>query len=76
MPLSLSRFMKVQGWKPIRRAPEGTVCATCEGLLDPEVTNYRRSGMVTTTHAAPYYCCRECAQDLYDEDAHGDEDDL
>lgn len=75
MPRSLSRFMKVQGWKPIKRSPEGAICATCENLLDPDATNFQRSGKATTGDSAPYYCCHECAQELYEDEGPEDLED-
>ncbi|HEX8201273.1 MAG TPA: hypothetical protein VF590_12360 [Isosphaeraceae bacterium] len=75
MPRSVTRFMKAQGWTPIRRPPDGATCATCERLPDPEATNYRRSGMITLSHSAPYYCCPLCAQQMYDDEGPADDED-
>jgi hypothetical protein len=67
--------MKAQGWKAIKRSPEGSICATCENFLDPDATNYQRSGMIDSFHSAPYYCCHECAQELYEDEGPEEPDD-
>jgi hypothetical protein len=63
--------MRSQGWVPVKLAPDGTVCATCENPLDPGDVNYRRAGMISERHSALYYCCHDCAAELYEDE--GDE---
>ncbi len=68
------RFMKRQGWKPVKGVHDDATCATCENQLDTGLVKFTRLGVEYLRNSGPFYCCEECALELYEEEGDGDEE--